>query len=177
MPTDEAKRLNRRARERLSGALAPDEEIVAAVLLNYTIGTVGGSSDGSRRQAGTVYSTQYAERRGIDFEDRRLRMDLVSTWCAVTPRRLLFHAQKQMAVRPTPGAFVAEVPMEGTDLRYFDTDGLGLSNRVLHLDFADGKHLLTATMLKASLRRKTYSDEPDLFVEAFGDRATRVDNA
>ncbi len=43
----------------------------------------------------------------------------------------------------------------------------------MHVRFADDTELLGAAMYQAKLRRKPVSDELDLFVEAFGDAATR----
>ncbi len=120
--------------------------------------------------------TDYAARLGIDYSDPLLRSDLVASWGTVTPRRLVLHQQKQTAIRPRPGVFIEAIPIDGVVLRYFDAEGLGLSNRVLNLDFADGRRLLSATMLKATIRRKNFTAEPDLFVRAFGDRATEVEH-
>ena len=153
-------RLNERVRDKLTDQLDPGEQIVATIALSNQIGTGSASSDGSARSSGrTALGTPYAQSLGIDLTDRRM----------------LFHQPNPWRVRPTPGKLLTEIPLDGVTLRYFDVGGLGLSNRVIHLDFPDGTRLLSATILKASLRKKNYHDEPDLFVQAFGDRATPVD--
>ena len=169
-------RLNDRIRTRLADQLDPGERIEATIGLSNQIGTGSASSDGSHRQSGsTALGTPYAKERGIDLTDRRHRSDLMGAWCTLTDRRLLFHQPNPWKVRPTPGKLLTEMPRDGVTLHYFDVGGLGLSNRVIHLDFPDGTRLLSATMLKASLRKKNYNDEPELFVQAFGDRASLVD--
>lgn len=170
-------RLNSRIRKRLADELQPGEEILATVLLNNQIGTGSAATDGTHRQsANSALGTAYARRLGIDIDNPVLRADLLSSWCTVTDRRIVFHRQKATAIRPTPGAFIEDYPVDGTAVRYFDADGVGLSNRVLHLTFPDGRELISATMLKASIRRKPFNDEPFLFVDAFGEQATPVDN-
>lgn len=171
-------RLNSRIRGRLAGELHAGEQIAATVGLNNQIGTGSASSDGSMRGSGSsALGTAYARHLGLDLDDPRLRAALLSSWCTVTDRRIVFHRPKATAIRPTPGAFIEEHPLADTSLRYFDAAGLGLTNRVFHLSFADGTDLISATILKAQLRRKPYNDEPFLFVDAFGDRATEVTNA
>ena len=170
-------RLNSRIRKRLANELHPGEQIISTVLLNNQIGTGSAASDGSHRQsANTALGTAYARRLGIDLDNPALRADLLSSWCTVTDRRIVFHRQKASAIRPTPGAFIEEHPLDGTTLHYFDAAGDALSNRVLHMTFPDGRQLISATMLKAAIRRKPYNDEPFLFVDAFGERATPVEN-
>ena len=169
-------RLNDRIRKRLTDELAEGEQIVATIALSNQIGTGSASSDGSARQSGqTALSTPYARSRGIDLTDRRHRSDLMGALCTLTDRRMLFHQPNPWRVRPTPGKLLTELSLDGVTLHYFDVGGLGLSNRVIHLDFPDGTRLLSATILKASLRKNNYNDEPELFVQAFGDRATLVD--
>lgn len=169
-------RLNERARDKLTDQLDPGEQIVATVALSNQIGTGSASSDGSARSSGrTALGTPYARSLGIDLTDRRHRSDLMGALCTLTDRRMLFHKPNPWRVRPTPAKLLADIPLDGVTLHYFDVGGLGLSNRVFHLDFPDGTRLLSATILKASLRKQNYNDEPDLFVQAFGDRATLVD--
>jgi hypothetical protein len=168
-------RLNDRIREHVADELPDGEQIVAAVALSNQIGTVRASGDGAVRSSGTALGTPYARSLGIDLTDRRHRSDLMGSLCTLTDRRMLFHEPHPWRVRPTPRRLLAEMPYDDVTLHYFDVGGFGLSNRVFHLDFPDGTRLLTATMLKASLRKQNYSDEPDLFVQAFGDRATAVD--
>lgn len=171
-------RLNSRIRKRLVGEMRPDEQIVATVLLNNQIGTGSASSDGTARQsASSALGTAYARQLGLDLDNTLLRSHLLSSWCTLTDQRILFHRQKQMAIRPTPGELIEEQPIAETTLHYFDADGLGLSNRVLHFTFPDGTHLISATMLKATIRRTPFNDEPDLFVDAFGNDAHLVDQS
>lgn len=169
-------RLNDRVRKRLADQLAPDERIEATIALGNQLGTGSAASDGSARSSGsTALGTPYAQELGIDLADRRHRSDLMSAFCTVTGGRLLFHRTSPWSVRPKPGKLITEMPRDGVTLHYFDVGGLGLSNRVLHLHFPDGTRLLSATVLKATLRKQPFNDEPDLFVAAFGDDATRVD--
>ena len=49
-------------------------------------------------------------------------------------------------------------------------------HRVLHFRFPDDTQLLTATIVRAGMRKKPYSDEPDLLIQAFGPAATRLDD-
>ncbi|MDW3216404.1 MAG: hypothetical protein R8G01_20605 [Ilumatobacteraceae bacterium] len=170
-------RLNDRVRRRLTDQLAPGETIEAAVGLANQIGASSASSDGSvRASTSSALGTPYARALGIDLTDPRHRSDLMSSWCTITDRRLLFHEPHPWNIRPTPGKLITELPRGGVTLHYFDVGGLGLSNRVIHLDFPDGTRLVSATMLKATLRKRNYTDEPDLFVEAFGDHAHLVDD-
>lgn len=169
-------KLNTRIRSRLARYLDEGEDIVATILLNYMVGTASASSDGTSKQSSSILGSAYAERLGVDFSDPTLRADLLSSWCTLTDRRLLFHGLKKMAVRPTPADLIDALPREGVVLRWFDVDGLALSNRAIHLEFPDGRRLLSATMLKATVRRKPFNDEPELFVSAFGDQGQRVED-
>ncbi|WP_158412100.1 hypothetical protein [Ilumatobacter nonamiensis] len=45
---------------------------------------------------------------------------------------------------------------------------------MIHLQFPDGRHLLTGTLVRSRLRNKNSNDQPDLFVRAFGSAATEV---
>lgn len=169
-------RLNDRIRKHVTDELVDGERIVATIGLSNQIGTSGASSDGVARTSGsTVLGTPYARSLGIDLTDRRHRSDLMGALCTLTDRRMLFHEPHPWRVRPTPRKLLADLPYSDVTLRYFDVGGLGLSNRVIHLDFPDGTRLLSATILRASLRKENYNDESDLFVQAFGDRATLVD--
>lgn len=173
---DRTMQLNERVRKRLAEELEPGEQIVATIGLANQIGTGSASSDGTARQSGSsALGTPYARERGIDLTDRRHRSDLLSSWCTLTDRRLLFHRPHPWKVRPTPGKLITEIPLDGVTVHYFDVTGLGLSNRVFHLDFPDGTRLLSATPLRATLRKKNYNDEPELFVEAFGTLASLVE--
>lgn len=135
----------------------------------------GAHSDGTARSGSTVFSLPYAERRGIDLDDKRLRFDLLTTWITVTTDRVLFHSLNQWSLRSYPKRLIVAVPRSEPTLRWFDHPGLNMTVRVVHLTFPDGRHLLATTIYQARLRRKPYSDEPDLFVQAFGDAAERVD--
>lgn len=166
---------NDRARKVVAADLAPGEQILATVAMGPNLGAA--STVTSAAQGGTVFAGAYARARGIDYADRRLRADLVASWCTVTPDRLVFHAPNQLAIRPKPGKLIEAMPRDGVELAWFDTSGPSLSNRVLHLQLPDGRHVLSATLLKATLRRKRYNDEPELFVEAFGPAARQVEDA
>ena len=163
-------RVNDRARRAVHDDLDADEQVAAILPLNIHLG--GSSTDLS--SGSSVLGSPYAEARGIDLDDPKLRADLLTIWCTVTGRRLLFHEPKQTSVRPTPGKLVDEVPLEATTLAWYDSSGAGTRHRVVHLTFPDGRHLLSGTLVKAPLRRKTYNDEAELFVRAFGERAAEV---
>lgn len=169
-------KLNDRARSKIAADLAPGERVAATVLLANRIGTGSAHGDGTHRQGGSALATPYACRLGLDLTNPALRADLMNTWLTVTDHRLLFHRPKAMSIRPTPGALVDAIDRHGVLLHWFDAAGLGLSNRVVHLRFPDGRHLLSATMLKATLRRRPFDDEPFLLVDAFADAAVAVDH-
>ena len=168
-------KLNERVRRIVAGELEPGEETLAVVGLGNQLGTGRVSSGGAVHGSGsTALGTPYAQAHGLDLDNPKLRADLLQSWMTVTDRRLLFHKPKQTSIRPTPGALIESIDRDGVLLHWFDVKGYGLSNRVIHLEFPDGRHLVSATMLKASLRRKPFNDEPFLLVEAFGVAATEV---
>ena len=108
------------------------------------------STDGtSHGSTSSALGTQYAKDRGLDLDNPKLRADLLASWMTVTDRRLLFHRPKQTSIRPTPGALIEAIDRAGVRLNWFDAKGYGLSNRVVHLEFPDGRHLVSATMLNA----------------------------
>ena len=168
-------KLNERVRRVVSDDLEPGEQLQAVVGLANQIGTGRVSSGGVVHGSGSsALGTQYAQDRGLDLDNPKLRADLLQSWMTVTDRRLLFHQPKQTSIRPTPGTLIESIDRGGIKLHWFDARGYGLSNRVIHLEFPDGRHLVSATMLKAALRRKTYNDEPFLLVDAFGHDADQV---
>lgn len=168
-------KLNERVRRIVTDDLEPGERIRAVVGLANQIGTGRVSSGGTVHGSGSsALGTQYARDRGLDLDNPKLRADLLASWLTVTDRRLLFHRPKQTSIRPTPGDLIESIDRDGVRLHWFDAKGYGLSNRVFHFEFPDGRHLVAATMLKATMRRKPYNDEPFLLVEAFGDHAVEV---
>lgn len=169
-------RTNDRARKKVAFHARPGESIRALIALNH-MGPGWASSGGTVHSGGSLFSTPYAQQLGVDFDDPRLRAALTTSWCAVVGDRLLFFAPSNTSIRPTPAGLVDEIPMAGTSLRWFDSAGLSVTTRVVHLDFPDDTRLLSATLLKARVRRKTYNDEPDLFVAAFGAAASQVTDA
>jgi hypothetical protein len=162
-------KLNDRPRSTITTDLEPGEQIEAVVPRSLNVGAAGSSVDGTHCQAGTVLGHPYAAALGLDLDNPALHGDLVNCWLTVTDRRLLFHRPKQTAVRPTPGELVDAMSREGVQLRWFDTGGFSMTSRVVHLELADGRHVLGAVGVKARLRRKPYNDEPFLLVAAFGD--------
>lgn len=138
------------------------------------IGAGGAAPDGTAIQGGSVLGTAYARRLGLDLSTPALRGDLLRSWLTVTDRRLLFHRPKELAIRPTPGRLTEAMPRDGVRLHWFDVNALAVRNRVVHLVFPDGRHVLSATLLRATARRKPVSDEPRLLVEAFGPLAVHV---
>lgn len=172
-------RTNDRVRKKIAATLDEGETILATVMLANELGVPTATPDGAVRSSGsTALGTAYAMNRGIDLDDPAHRSDLMSSFCTLTVRRILFHRRSHWTVRPTPtGEIAAEYPADAVSLRWFDAGGLGLSNRVFHFDFPDGKRLVSATMVKAKLRRRPFNDEPFLFVDAFGERALEVENA
>lgn len=167
-------KLNQRARGAVAGDVEPHESILAVVLLANQIGTGSAHSDGSHRQGGSALGHPYARELGLDLDNPALRGMLINSWLTVTDHQLLFHRPKATSIRPTPGTLIERLDRAGVRLRWFDTAGLGLSNRVVHLELPDRTHVLSATMLKAQLRRKPFNDEPFLLVDAFGEMATEV---
>lgn len=160
-------KLDTRARA-VARELVDGEEVVAVVGLSTTFGGAGVHSDGTSRQASTVYSTTYARERGIDQANRSVRLDLERTWLILTPTRLVFATPGSKRLRPVPKAVVEAIPRDGVSLTWFDA-----GPRALHFVFPDGRQLLVATQYRVPLRRAPFNDEPDLLVEAFGDAATQ----
>lgn len=167
-------RLNDRVRKKLASMLDDDEIVRAAVLLSHMSGGWA-SSGGVVHSGGSLLGSAYAVERGIDLDDPTLRAGLLQSWCVATDRELRFFRPSQTAVRPAPGKPADTISLEGTTLHWFDSEGLSTTNRVFHFRFADGTHLLSATMVKARLRRRPYNDEPDLLVAALGAAATRIE--
>ena len=153
-------------------AEVPGAEIEAIVSFSHLSGS--GAYNGISHGGGSILATRYAIDRGIDLDDHRLRTDLLQSWCAITPTEILFCKPHQWSVRPKPGPLVARVERTGTALRWADNVSLGTVTRMMHLEFPDERHLLSATIVRAGIRRKNYSDEPDLFVEALGPCAVEV---
>lgn len=153
----------------------PGEELLAVLPLAQSMGSGGAHSDGTARSGSTVYSHPYAVRHGIDHTTRGHRLDLVDSWLAVTPTDLVFYGVNHWSLRGKPKGHKETIAREGVTLEWFDTKGYTLVNRVLHFRFVDGTHLLAASMVRASLRKKVHSDEPRLLVESFGAAATELD--
>ena len=169
-------KLNEPARKVFAQEL-PGEDLLAVLPLVQSMGAAGAHPDGTARSGSTVYSHPYAVRLGIDHTTRGHRLDLVDSWLALTPTSLVFYGVNQWSLRGKPKGHRETIERAGVTLEWFDAGGLALVNRVLHFHFVDGRHLLAATMVRASARKKVHTDEPRLLVEAFGDAATELDES
>lgn len=172
MAGESANRLNKRARKAVTDALGgvPIESVVAFSHLSGG----GANSDGVVGGGSSILGSSYAVERGINLDDPRLRSDLLQAWCALTPNEMVFFKASPWAVIPKPGPLLDRIDRAGTTLRWVDVTGQSTVSRMIHLEFPDGRLLLTSTLVRARLRRKNYSDEPDLFISAFGAAATEV---
>lgn len=155
--------------KKLAGA--PIEAIVAC---SHSSG-FSAAHDGIVRGGSSILGSRYAVDRGIDLDDRRLRADLLQAWCVLTPTEMVFCTPSQWSVRPKPGPIVDRLARSGTTLRWADIVGLSSVSRMIHLEFADGRHLLTGTLVGSRIGTGNHNDEPDLFVRAFGSDAVEVD--
>lgn len=165
-------RLNVRARKSVADEVGgvPIEAIVAFSHLSGA----GAASDGVVRGGSSILGGRYAVERGIDLDDRRLRADLLQSWCALTAPEVVFCKPNPWSVRPRPGRLVARFERVGTTLRWAEIVGLSTVSGMVHLQFPDGSHLLTGILIRNRLRKKSYDDEFSLFIQAFGDAATEI---
>ena len=166
-------RLNDRIRKKLDGQLGGGATVDAVVLLNH-LGPGWASSSGAVSSGGSILGSPYAVDRGIDLNDPTLRTGLLQSWCVVTGGELRFFHPSRTSVRPSPGKPADVIPLAGTTLDWFDDEGLATTSRVFHFRFGDGTQLLSASLVKARVKRRSYNDEPDLLVSAFGDAATEL---
>lgn len=164
--------MNKAARKAL-GKQGIDDEILAVTQIGTNVGLAAGSSSGASGSARTVFSLDYARERHLDLTSPTLRVDLVDAWVTLTPTQILFHESNIYLPRQIPRAPITAIARNGVTLTWFDQPASGITARVMHVRFADDTELLGAAMYQAKLRRKPVSDELDLFVEAFGDAATR----
>lgn len=165
-------RLNERARKAVAGKVA-GAEIQAIVSFSHLSGA-SSAHDGVVQGGSSILGTRYAVDRGIDLNDHRLRADLLQSWCALTPTEMVFCKPNPWSVRPKPGQPIDRIERAGTSLGWAEIVGLSTVTRMFHLEFPDGRHLLTATLVGARIRKKTYNDEASLFVQALGPAATEV---
>ncbi|MGB0114524.1 MAG: hypothetical protein WBP59_14990 [Ilumatobacteraceae bacterium] len=170
-----AANLNDRARKAFGGEVG-SATIEAIVLFNHVSGA-GSVNDGAAHGGRSILGHPYAVERAIDLDDPLLRADLLQCWCALTPTEMVFGKPNPWSVFPKPGRLIERIGRPGTTLRWAPVSGLNAITRMIHLEFPDGRHLLTATLVRGRLRRKDFTDEPNLFVEAFGPAATEVDLA
>lgn len=168
--------LNTRARKAVAGVVG-DQPVEAIVAFSHMSSVGGATHDGVVTGGSSILGTRYAVDRGIDLADRRLRADLLQSWCAVTSNELVFCKPSQWAVRPKPGDLIDRFDRAGVTLRWTDISGLSTVIRMMHLEFPNSTHLLTATLVRSRIKKTNYNDEPDLFVQAFGSAATRLADA
>ncbi len=167
--------LNKPARKAAAKELGVDVEIDAILLVSPTI--VAGKAVGfSAGKPGTsVYTTEYAEGRGIAPDATGVRHDLHPGWLTLTADELIFHYPGMRGLRPGPVEVIDRLPRDGARLAWFDLYTKAQITRVLHLEFADDSRFLTATAYGAPNKRRPFDDEADRLIEAFGDRAERID--
>ena len=161
---------NGKARKRLAAELRPGEQIEATVRLQARIVVDGGVSRNS-------YTLRYLREflRDADVESQ-LRHDLGEPWLTLTNERALFHKWKVTSIRPSPGDFITETPIDDLSLHWADMSAQGVRYRMMSLLFADGRFLILYSPLGPVLRKnKNWDDEAAALIEAFGDRATGVD--
>jgi hypothetical protein len=164
-------RLNKTARKALAKN-GVDDEILAVTQMGISVGLAATAGTGAG-MARTVFSLDYATSRGLDLTTPGLRNELADAWVTLTPTRLLFHESNVYAPRQIPRDPITEMDRTGVTLVWFDQPAYGITARILHFTFPDDTQVLAASMYQAKLRRKPVSDELDLFVQAFGDAATR----
>lgn len=167
-------RSNKPARKSAAKELGDDVEIVSVLLLSPTLGAAKTVGFGTGKPGDGVYTTEYAEARGIEADGPGVRHDLHPAWVTMTADELVFHYPGMRGLRPGPVAIIERMPRAGTRLAWFDVPSKALITRVLHLEFADETQLLTATAYGAPNKRRPFDDEADAFVEAFGTAGERL---
>lgn len=165
-------RLNKAARKALAKKGVDDVGAVTQLSMNAGLAAAHGTGAGTAR---TVFSLDYATSRGLDLTTPGLRNDLADAWVTATPGQLLFHESNVYAPRQIPRDPITSMDRAGVRLDWFDQAVYGMTVRVLHFSFPDATATLAASMYQAKLRRKPVSDELDLFVQALGDAATRIE--
>lgn len=168
-------RLNKAARKTLAKAEPAVVDVASVINIGTTIGVGTGSSSGQVNAGSSVFAHRYAVERGIDASSPDLRLLLCDAFVTVTPTQLLFHQFNVFAIRQLPKKLLATIDRAGVTLDWFDCPAAGMTARILHLRLPDGDQILGGAMYQAKLRRKTVSDELDLFVSAFGSDATQVE--
>lgn len=165
-------KLNDRARKAVT-EVVDGAEVEALVAFSHLAGAAS-AHNGIVQGGASILGHAYAVERGIDLDDPRLRADLLQAWCAVTPTELVFCKPNPWAVRPKPGKVVDRIDRAGITLAWADIEGLSTVTRLTHLEFPDGRHLLTSTLIRARIRRQNYNDEADLMLQSFGPQATEL---
>ncbi len=144
------------------------------LLISPSVGAAKTVGFGTGKPGASIDASEYARARGLDRDDAGVRDDLHPGWLTLTDDELVLHYPGMRGLRPGPVGVIDRMPRDGVGLTWFDQTVKALTSRVLHLEFADGSQLLTATAYTTLSRRKPFDDEADLFVEAFGDAAEHV---
>lgn len=162
-------RLNERARKAIADDL-PGEQIVAIVQM-VTQHAVSHSTQTGNVLGKSILGTPYFVERDLNFSHPKCLHLLHDAWLTVTDRRLVFSKAKALGIRPKPGDQIQEAALGTSTLHWWDQ---GKRWRVIHLEFDDGSWLGQVTDRGSG--RKPLA-EPDLLVEAWGDRAVEVTDA
>ena len=144
------------------------------LLVSPSLGGAKTVGFGTGKPTTTVYGTDYADDHAIDPDADDVRHDLHPAWITLTSDEVIFHYPGIIGLRPGPVEVIERLPRDGVRLRWFHRTMKNLTSRVLHLEFADGTQLLTATAYQEPKKRRPFDDEADAFVEAFGDAAEHL---
>lgn len=161
-------RTNDRIRRKFEKRLGPGEQIRAVVFLQRILDRR--SEPTGAEAALHAYIDRYGLENDLAAPDPR-----DNQWCVVTDFRILFYAKKAMALGATRGELDHEFTRDQMWLRWGDFVSGPLRLRLLHFGSRDGRHNIQHTVLGSKQRKRNYTDEADLLVEAFGSQADPID--
>ena len=164
-------RINKRVRSKFVERIAPDRRIEAVIALQRALnapGPLGGSG----------LEVSYLERENL-VESLAPERPVDQQWCVVTESRVLFFLKKAGGLRflATGGELMHELSRDEVSVAWGDYEGGApkLRVRLLAITCDDGRTTVQNTVLAAASREFNQSDEADMFVAAFGERASEIE--
>lgn len=157
-------------RTRIADALRPDEDLRALVQFT-TVAQEATVNDATAFKKVGSPRRIYLHRAGLDLGTIHPALNHAG-WIVATDRRLVVLGADLMRARPQPDRVLVEAPISDVRLNWHDLKWRGMTHRLFHLEFPDGRWNVVETLLASFIRRRPKHDEHDLLVAAFDGRAT-----
>lgn len=148
---------NDRLRRKFASRISPDTRIEAAFAIKGV--------KGPRTASASSVLARYIERYGLTSTLGSHRL-LGAQWLVVTEHRMLLFEKRGSGVLTRIGKLEHELHRTSVELQWADFTEATLHKRLIHLTTSDHRMNISQTIVS--------NDEPDLFVQAVGDRGREI---